>query len=90
MIKILFNQILASTIHRQIKKRSKFRIKKWVKITDESRGTHNINSRIKFETTKLRSLLCDYGDAYILSKGTISLVGQGVDTQAIKTDRNNK
>ena len=47
---------------------SKFRTKNWVDINDESRGTYNINSQIKFETTMLNSSLCDYSDAYIRVK----------------------
>ena len=50
---------------------SKFRTRNWVEINDESRGTYNVNSQIKFKTTMLKSSLCDYNDAYILVKGTI-------------------
>ena len=46
----------------------KFRTKNWVEINDESRGTYNVNSQIKFKTTMLKSNLCDYSDAYILVK----------------------
>ena len=52
---------------------SKFRTRNWIEINDESRGTYNINSQIKFKTTMLKSSLCDYSDAYILAKGTISV-----------------
>ena len=54
---------------------SKFRTKNWVEINDESRGTYNVNSQIKFKTTMLKSSLCDYSDAYILVKGTITITG---------------
>ena len=37
-------------IHHQIKNK-KFKIKNWVEINDESRGTYNANSQIKFKTT---------------------------------------
>ena len=50
----------------------KFRTRNWVEINDESRGAYNVNSQIKFKTTMLKSSLCDYSDAYILVKGTIS------------------
>ena len=49
---------------------SKFRTKNWVEINDESRGTYNVNSQIKFKTTMLKSSLCDYSNAYILVKET--------------------
>ena len=52
---------------------SKFRTRNWIEINDESRGTYNGNSQIKFKTTMLKSSLCDYSDAYILVKGTISV-----------------
>ena len=58
---------------------SKFRTKNWVEINDESRGTYNVNSQIKFKTTMLKSSLCDYSDAYILVKGTITIAGAGDD-----------
>ena len=59
---------------------SKFRTRNWIEINDESRGTYNVNSQIKFKTTMLKSSLCDYSDAYILVKGTITVnntVAQG-------------
>ena len=31
------------------------------------------NSNIRFKTTTVRSILCDYSNAYILVKGTITL-----------------
>ena len=53
--------------------RSKFRTKNWVEINHKSRGTYNINSQIKFKTTMLKSSLCDYSDAYIHVKETITV-----------------
>ena len=41
---------------------------------EESRGTYNVNSQIKFKTTMLKSSLCDYSDAYILVKGLLLLI----------------
>ena len=52
---------------------SKFRTRNYVEINDESRGEYNVNSQIKFKTIMLKSSLCDYSDAYILPKGTISV-----------------
>ena len=52
---------------------SKFRTRNWIEINDESRGTYNVNSQIKFKTTMLKSSLCDDSDAYILGKGTITV-----------------
>ena len=63
----------------------KFRAKNWVEMNDESRGTYNVNSQIKFKTTMLKSSLCDYSDAYILVKGTITVN----NTAAADADANN-
>ena len=51
---------------------------------------YNTNTQIKFQTTMIKSNLCDYSDAYILVKGSITFVGQGAHTAAIVNDRNNK
>ena len=53
---------------------SKFRTRNWAEINDESRGNY-ANGDIKFKTIMLRSNLCDYADAYILAKGTITITG---------------
>ena len=68
---------------------SKFRTRNWVEINDESRGTYT-NTDIKFKTTMLRSDLCDYADAYILVKGTITITGAGDDDAAKQLDERNK
>ena len=47
---------------------SKFRTKNWVETNDESRGTYNTNSQIKFKASMLKSSLFDYSDAYIAVK----------------------
>ena len=43
-----------------------------VEINHESRGTYYEDNQIRFKTSILRSSLCDYSDAYILVKGTIT------------------
>ena len=67
----------------------KFRTRNWVKINDESRGRYTSNN-IKFKTTRLRSNLCDYADAYILVKGTIAITGEGDNDAAKRLDERNK
>ena len=64
---------------------SKFRTKNWVEVNDESRGTYNVNSQIKFKTSTLRSSLCDYSGAYILVTATIRIP----NTAAQGAERNN-
>ena len=56
-------------------KTSKFKARNWVEINDESKGTYNVGGQIKFKTTMLKSILCDYSDAYILVKGKITITG---------------
>ena len=68
----------------------KFRTKNLVEINDESRGTYNINSQIKFKTTMLKSSLCDYSNAYILVKATITTDGAGDDAAVRQADERNK
>ena len=63
---------------------SKFRTKNWVEINDESRGTYNTVSQIKFKTTTLKASLCDYSDAYILVKRKIKLLEQEMMQQLHK------
>ena len=48
------------------------------------------DSNIKFKTTMLRSSLCDYGDAYILVKGKITITGAGADAAARQADERDK
>ena len=56
---------------------SKFRTRNWVEINDESKESYKPGSNINFKTTMVRSNLCDYADAYILVKGTITITGAG-------------
>ena len=69
---------------------SKFRTRNWVEINDESRGVYNVNSQIKFKTTMLKSNLCDYSDAYVLVKGTITINGRGADAAARQAGERHK
>ena len=68
----------------------KFRTKNLVEINNESRGTYNVNSQIKFKSTMLKSSLCDYSDAYILVKVTITIAGAGAGAAAGQADERDK
>ena len=83
-------QKIANLIDNTSNKPSKFRTKSLVEINDESRGTYNVTSQIKFKTTMLKSSLCDYSDAYILVKGTITINGRGADAAAGQADERDK
>ena len=82
-------QKIANLLDNASNQPSKFRTRNWVEINDESRGTYTGNE-IKFKTTMLRSNLCDYADAYILVKGTITITGTGADAAARRTDEREK
>ena len=83
-------QKIANLIDDRLNQPPKFRTKNWVEINDESRGQYNANSQIKFKTTMLKSSLCDYSDAYILVKGTITINGAGADAAARQADERDK
>ena len=59
---------------------SKFRTRNWVEINGNSRETCNTNSQIKFETSVLKSNLCDYSDTHIHVKGTITVPNRAAAT----------
>ena len=60
-----------------------------MKKNDKSRGAYTGNN-IKFKTTILRSNLCDYADAYILVKETITITGAGANNAARQADERNE
>ena len=60
---------------------SKFVTREYVKVKSLS-NTYNENKSIRFKTPMLRSDLCDYSDAYILVKGTITVTAPGVNNNA--------
>ena len=68
----------------------RFRAKNCIEINDESRGGYTTGSDIKFKTTMLRYSLCDYADAYILVKGTVTITGAGDDVAAGRAYERNK
>ena len=69
---------------------NKFRTKNWVEINDDSRGTYNTNSQIRFKTSMLRSSLCDYSEAYILVSRTIKISGARNNDAARRLYERNK
>ena len=54
------------------------------------RGTYKTSNKIKFKTIKLKSNLCLYSDAYILVKGTTTLVGKGTIEAGVQAEKNNE
>ena len=49
----------------------------WAEINYGSRGTYNVNSQIKFKTSMLRSVLCDYSVTYMLA--SLNITGETAD-----------
>ena len=82
------NKKITNLLDNASKQPTKFRTKNWVEINDESKGGYNVNSQIKLKTTMLKFSLCDYSDAYILVKGTITVNNTGTD--AAPNNRNKK
>ena len=62
-------------------KLSKFVTREYVRLNSLS-NTYNENKSIRFKTPMLRSNLCDYSDAYILVKGTITVTTPGANNDA--------
>ena len=66
-------QKIANLLNDESNKPSKFRTKNWVEIIDDIRGAYSPNKHIRFKTAMLRSILCDYSDAYKLVKENIAV-----------------
>ena len=62
-------------------KLSKFVTREYDRVNSLS-NTYNENKSIRFKTPMLRSNLCDYSDAYILVKGTITVTAPGANNGA--------
>ena len=51
----------------------RFVTKKWIEFYDQTERNYNANREIRIKTPMLRSDLCDFNDAYIVVKGTITV-----------------
>ena len=87
-IKIEYQKI-ANLLDNASNQSSRFRTRNLVEVNDDSPGTYT-NADIKFKTTMLKSDLCDYADAYIFVKGTITITGHGDDDAARQLNERNK
>ena len=79
----------ANRANEMSEKLSKFVTREYVTVNSLS-NTYNKNKSIRFKTHMLRSNLCDYSDAYILVKSTITVTAPGVNNNAdnIRDKRN--
>ena len=66
---------------------TKFRTKKWVEVNDDTRGTYDTDSQIKFKNSMLKSSSFDYSDAYILVSGSVEIQNTGM--AAVPNNRKN-
>ena len=48
--------------------------KKWIEVYDQSEKNYSVNKEVRIKTSMLRSDLCDFSDAYIVVKGSITVV----------------
>ena len=76
-------QKLINLLHNAQDQPFKFKTRNWVEINDDSRGMYNTNSQIEFKTM-LKLSLCDYNDAYIHVKGTITVPNTAVAARSDK------
>ena len=51
----------------------RFITKKWIEVQSQSGNTYNTSKPIRFKTSMLRSDLCNYSDAYVRVKGTVTV-----------------
>ena len=81
--------LLSEDDENEIEVLSKFVTTEYVRV-NSLLNTYNENKSIRFKTPMLRSNLCDYSDAYILVKGTITVTAPGVNNNAnnIRDKRN--
>ena len=52
----------------------KFFNKKQIEVYDQSEKNYSPNKEIRIKTSMLSSHLCDFSDAYVVVKGTITVV----------------
>ena len=54
----------------------KFVTKKWVEVYGQSEKNYDVNKEIRIKTSMLKSDLCNFNDACIVVKGTITITNQ--------------
>ena len=78
---LLLSEDNESEANEMSEKLSKFVTREYVRVNGLS-NTYNENKSIRFKAPMLRSNLCDYSDAYILVKGTITVMALGANNGA--------
>ena len=72
------NNLLLSEDNEMSEELSKFVTREYVRV-NSLLDTYNENKSIRFKTPMLRSGLCDYSDAYILVKSTVTVTAPGAN-----------
>ena len=57
----------------------KFVTKKWIEVQNQSGSNYDINKEIRFNPSMLRSVLCDYSEAYVWVEGNIKATNANND-----------
>ena len=65
-----------------------FVTKKWIEVYTQSEGNYNVNKEIRIKTSKVRSDLCDFSDAYIVVKGNIAVTKKTFTADDIDASNN--
>ena len=80
IFKLLYDSTVTLTV-------TKFVTRKWFGVNNFSGNQYPINKNIRFKTPIPRSDLCDYSDAYIVLKGTITVGGTNGNNGNNQTDK---
>ena len=58
--------------------------KKWIEVYDQSEKNYSVNKEIRIKTPLLRSDLCDFSEAYIVVKGTITVTKKHIKLMILR------
>ena len=70
------HQKITNLLGKTLDKVPRFFTKKWIEFHDQPGGAedrYKQSKQIRFKTSMLRSVLCDFSDAYIVVKGTVTV-----------------
>ena len=59
--------------------------RKLITVNNLSGGQYSVNKNVRFKTPMLRSNLGDYGDAYIVVKGTVDILAAASNNAPIRS-----
>ena len=68
---------------------SNFRTKSWVVVNNDANRNYDFCRQIKFQINIYKFTLCNYSNAYILLKGTVTMDGSRPDAAAQIAEKRN-